>query len=75
MAQLRKIAIYGRTWQFCIGRSVAVIYDPEGKRHLADLSVVTGRSNDTIARGRWKRTSDGMVTPAHVRDYIELRLA
>jgi hypothetical protein len=33
-----------------------------------------GISQETFARGRWKRTMDGMIKPHHIAAYIEKTL-
>jgi hypothetical protein len=39
------------------------------------LTFVTGNTSDNIERGRWKKTSDGMVTPAMIARGIGTCLA
>jgi hypothetical protein len=51
---------------------MAVIESPERKKKtLVKLSAITGTTPDTIERGRWKKSSDGMVLPSQIRRYIE----
>lgn len=72
---LRNITVLGKVWRWKAGRDVAMIYSPEERRYVVRLDKVTGLSMDVIARGQWKRTSDGMVRPSEIRTYIETRLA
>jgi hypothetical protein len=55
-------------YRFGVTSVVIVIGD---KKRVIDYSTLTGRSWDTLERGQHKRTSDGMVTPDDVREYIE----
>lgn len=60
----------GSEWKFKIGTAYVILKSPEGKRRNVSISQLTGRSWDTIERGKHKKTSDGMVTPRHIREYI-----
>ena len=57
-------------YRYMIGSGFARIEYPDGRRQVVSLSRLTGRTHDTIERGRWKQSSDGMVTPRHVADWI-----
>ena len=67
---LRKINVDGAVWEYRIGKGAAVLVAPDGKKAVVGLDKLTGRSWDTLERGQWKRTSDGMVTPKDVAAYI-----
>ena len=67
---MRKIVVDGQNWQFMIGRSFVKVVSPSGQGYVANHSEVTGRSWDTLERGIWKKTSDGMVTPANIEVFI-----
>jgi hypothetical protein len=69
----RRVTVSGETWHYRIGQQHAVLISPGGYKSVVLLSVLTGRSQDTLDRGRRKQTSDGMVMPEHVRDYIRDR--
>ncbi len=71
---MRTLTIGKDTWHYLIGTSAVVVKGTDGKRKIVGIDAVAGRSHDTIERGRRKKTSDGMVTPQHVRDYIEKHL-
>jgi hypothetical protein len=66
----RRVTVNGETWSYRVGQQNAVIVAPGGRKSVVLLSALTGRSQDTLDRGRRKQTSDGMVMPEHVRDYI-----
>lgn len=66
----RKMIIGDQTWEYQFGKGNAVIKSPEGKKTVVDYSKLTGKSWDIIERGQRKKTSDGEVTPQHVKNYI-----
>jgi hypothetical protein len=70
----RSVEVGGATWSYRLGRGNAVIVLPTGKKLVVRYADLTGRSPDIIERGQWKGTSDGMVTPEHVRRYIRRHL-
>lgn len=73
---MRKVHVGGQVWEFRTGKGAAVIKNPRtGKSTIVNYAKLTGRTWDTLERGQWKRTSDGMVTPAHVKAYIEKHLS
>jgi len=73
---MRKVYVKsGETWEFTTGKGNAVIKNPRtGKKTVVPYTTLTGRDSSDIERGQWKRTSDGMVKPGHVRAYIEKHL-
>lgn len=66
----RTMEINGKNWKFIIGSSNVVIWSPTGVKIVTNHSKVTDRTWDTLERGRWKKTSNGMVCPCHVRHWI-----
>jgi len=69
---MRKVQVGGETWEFMTGKGAAVIKNPRtGKKTIVDYSILTSRTWNVIERGQWKKTIDGMVTPGHVKAYIE----
>ncbi len=68
------VEVDGVTWRYQLGRGNAVIVLPDGKKVIVGYARLTDRSPDTIERGQYKGTSDGMVTPEHVRRYIRQHL-
>lgn len=68
---MRRVLIGEEAWGYHIGRGSAVIQSPKtGKKTIVYLTRLTGRDVNTFERGQYKGTSDGMVTPAHVRNFI-----
>jgi hypothetical protein len=70
----RRIEVDGVTWRYRFGCDNVVIVLRNGKKVIVNYSTLTGRTPDLIERGQWKGTSDGMVTPEHVRHYIRKHL-
>lgn len=67
----RRLQLPSGVWRYRIGREAVILLGPDGSKHVERLSVVTGRSQDTIDRGRYKITPDGMVLPSDIKRYIE----
>lgn len=70
----RKLHINDQVWEYHCGHNYVVVKSPESKKEVIDYSTLTGRSWDIIERGMRKKTSDGMITPKHIKDYIEKHL-
>lgn len=71
MSRWRTMQLTEGTWRYRFGEGAAVIRFPnDGKSVVVDYAILTGRTPDTIERGQWKKTSDGMVSPGHVRGWI-----
>jgi len=69
---MRKVHINNQEWQYHIGQGTVVIQSPDGKKSYHKIHLVKGVCEpDIIDRGRYKRTSDGMVKPSEVKNYIE----
>lgn len=75
---VRRLVLASGTWHFRVTGQSAILFSPERDRKgdpydkwVVDLSTLTGRDWNTLERGQWKRTSDGMVTPGVVREFIE----
>ena len=69
----RTITVGGTKYVWRVGRGTTVIRLKETNAHFAKVSNhrLLGVTPDTYARGQWKRTSDGMVTPKHIAESIE----
>lgn len=68
----RQITVYGEQYFYSVGKDYLVLLMPhDGTKRIIGLDEITHRSPDTIERGRWKKTSDGMVTPRDVVNYIK----
>lgn len=65
----RKIVVNDTTYTYVIGSDYAKIKGPAGQMAVP-LSAIKGISLDLIARGRYKMTSDGKVTPSEVAAFI-----
>ena len=73
---MRKLVVDGQEWQVKIGKDDMEAWTPDHLHKLViPLTVVTGRTPDTIERGRHKKTSDGMVTPKMMVEAIRDTLA
>ncbi len=66
----RPLDVDGARWWYLIGRCWVPIWSPDGVKHVASITKVACRSFNTLERGQWKKTSDGMICPEHVRRYI-----
>lgn len=71
---MRKIALASGEWSYVIGTCNVRIEAPNGKVTVERVWNVKGVTPDVLERGRWKKTSDGKVTPADVRRYIETNI-
>jgi len=69
-SKFRVIVIDGNKWLWKCGFSFVRIASPNGVTKDIDIPDITGGTWDTLERGRWKRTQDGMVTPSMIEDYI-----
>jgi len=69
----RRIVVNGEVWQYKIGRSYVHIWTPRGRKLIKRAHEVAGRTPDVLERGQWKKTSDGMITPADVERFVLLQ--
>lgn len=65
----RKIVVHGQEWHWSVRRGVMMI-NPSGKSYHVDPEDVIECTPDVFERGQWKRTSDGVVSPARVAAFI-----
>ncbi len=70
---MRKIHLDDKIYQYRVGKGYVVIEFPDGHREVVADSTITGRTPDTIERGKWKKTTDGMVLPSHIKAWLEQR--
>jgi len=70
---MRKLHIGNEEWQYKIGEGTVVVKTPDGKRFNIGCHEVKGLSPDDFDKGKWKKTSDGMITPSELKAYIERR--
>ena len=72
----RRVHVEGRVWLYRVGRGGGVIvHGPSGERVRLHAANLKGQWPSDFERGQWKRTSDGELTPAHVKTFIEVSLA
>jgi len=72
---VRKIHTGNQVWEYSIRKGCVVIHPPEGKKKIVvDYNILTGRDWSVLDRGQQKGSSDGMIKPSDVKNYIELHL-
>ena len=74
MSGWRTMQVSGKKWRYRFGLGNAVIRGTDGKSTVVGYEDLTGRSSAVIERGQWKKTTDGMVKPGHVRGWIRKHL-
>lgn len=67
---MRKIIVDGKEYKWRCGRSYVVIRN-EKTSWCIPAWEITGVTADIFERGRYKQTSDGMVKPSHVANWIK----
>jgi hypothetical protein len=70
-ASWRKLTTPSGIWLYRVGTTYVSFTDPNRTRWRALVAEVKGLTPDQVDRGRWKQTSDGMLTPSEVRAYID----
>lgn len=69
---MRKLTVGDQVWEYSVGVGHTVIKFPGQKRKIVVPNhSLKGIRSDDFERGQWKKTSDGMVQPSHIRAYIE----
>jgi hypothetical protein len=72
----RRVHVSGDAWLYRVGRGGGVvIHGPNGEQVRLHAANLKGQWPSDFERGQWKRTSDGALTPAHVKLFIEVGLA
>lgn len=70
MASWRRIVVGGKSYRWKCGGSV-LVQDADGKRvTCVSAAAAKGLTEVEYERGKWKGTSDGMVTPRDVARLI-----
>jgi hypothetical protein len=69
----RKITVDNIDYEFMLGKKNAVIKHGD-KKTIVTYTELTGRSEDSIAFGKFWGIKEGMVTPAHIIFYIKNKL-
>ena len=69
----RAIVIHGKRWWYRVGRAgwTILVWDPNGAKRVTNAGHVLGLPPQVVERGQWKQTTDGMVTPRKIADWIE----
>ena len=68
---MRKIHIGNEEWEYRVGKETVVLQTPLGSKMYIGCHTIKGLSPDDFERGKWKKTSDGMITPSEIKAYIE----
>ena len=72
----RRVHVNGKVWIYRVGKGGGVvIYGPNDERISMYASWLKGQTPDLFERGQWKKTSDGMLKPRHVKRFIEVGLS
>jgi len=67
----RKIVVDGKEWAYRVGKISVIAYSEDGERRCEPAWKILGLDcPDTFARGQWKKTSDGMLTPKAVAEWL-----
>lgn len=65
----RLIVVDGKKWKWQISSRLGVVaYSETGEKKYAHADEVTGAE---VRRGQYKRSSDGCVTPKHIKLWIK----
>jgi hypothetical protein len=67
----RAVHIDGVEYPYQIRNASVRIYFPNGKSIHVGAPTILGTTYDIFERGQYKCTSDGMVTPSLVKQYLE----
>jgi hypothetical protein len=67
----RKLTTPSGTWQYQVGTQYVSFVGPDRTRWRTTIAEIKGLTPDQVDRGRWKVSSDGMLTPREVRTYID----
>lgn len=69
----RNITVDDVVYWYHIGQGKMKLRHPSGKSTTHCLCDVKGMgfTPDTVDRGRWKKTTDGMITPGEVARFIQ----
>lgn len=68
---MRKIVVEGKKYLYVVGKGTTVIRR-EDNTVLSKVKnhELVGVDSEIFHRGKWKRTSDGMVRPVHIACFI-----
>ena len=66
----RNIVVGGISWEYTVGSGDIVAYSENGERKCEGIHVLKGTDPDSVDRGRWKKTTDGMLRPREVARWL-----
>jgi hypothetical protein len=70
------VHVGGDVWLYRVGRGGGVaLYGPRDERVHTRAWAIKGQWPSDFERGQWKKTSDGMLEPRHVKQFIEIGLS
>ena len=66
---MKQININNKIWYYQVGKQNTIIKDSEFKFVEKNWKI---KDSDpyTFERGQWKKTSDGMIMPSDIKNYI-----
>lgn len=65
---MRKLVVDGKEYTYTVGKDFAIVKF-EGRK----IATIFLHEIKDVERGRWKKTSDGMITPSEIAEYIRER--
>ena len=70
---MRKLVVDGKEYTYLVGKAFAIV--KFRGRKIATISLDEIKDSWAILeRGRWKKTSDGMILPSEIEKYIREKL-
>lgn len=60
----------GKIWKYRIGRQNVVAFCGNEKK-VEKIWKIKGVSPETFERGQWKKTSDGMLFPKEIAEWLK----
>ncbi len=64
----RSIEVDGTTWRYRVGRQHVKFRGP--RTFFKSIAEVKGVGPGDVDRGKWKKTSDGMLRPSEIANYL-----
>lgn len=71
---MRKIVVNGNLYRYKVGKTYVRFGLPDGAFESYPILSVLDSTWNIFARGKWKKTPDGMVTPRKIKTFIENRM-
>jgi hypothetical protein len=67
----RLLTVAGTKWRWRCGKGGNVVaYSEYGKRLCVGAWTIKGMHPDIFERGKWKKTSDGMLKPSDIANWL-----